>query len=208
MHVVDPANTYYKGIKYRAGSEFQNISLGSAASQTVLLDSNECLDSSQMWFCRDMWVKNAEEGVEAVNKIHGKKSTERKSSSTPPLPVDFLQADSLDRPEGMRIPNALFRPAKILINPRSVTTYAGVSHAMLAKDLFADVEDDGVRPRSSDDSKEERYLVETWEGAPESFSCLEQRTTGGRLAEKTERTMRFLIDEELTIAKDRKDGNS
>ncbi|KAH8115229.1 hypothetical protein DFH11DRAFT_92087 [Phellopilus nigrolimitatus] len=34
------------------------------------------------------------------------------------------------------IPNGVFRVARILVNLRCVTTYAGVSHAQLALDLF------------------------------------------------------------------------
>ena len=37
--------------------------------------------------------------------------------------------------------NGAFEPARILVNPRCVTTYAGVSHTQLALDLFGDDDD-------------------------------------------------------------------
>jgi hypothetical protein len=108
----------------------------------------------------------------------------------------------------LSIPNSVFRPARILVNPRCVTTYAGVSHTQLALDLFGDGEDDaeGVG----------KYVLEDWEGAPESFVCQEQRyvyiypasslqtndrcfrrQTGGRKATKTQRRLGFSIHDEL-----------
>lgn len=47
---------------------------------------------------------------------------------------------------GRALRNNAFEPARIIINPRCVTTYAGVSHTQLALDLFgsADDEDDSL----------------------------------------------------------------
>ncbi|KAH8928128.1 hypothetical protein BT69DRAFT_1346821 [Atractiella rhizophila] len=84
--------------------------------------------------------------------------------------------------------NDEFQVAKILINPRCVTTYAGVSHTELARDLFGSGED--VEP-----SKEEggRYVLDEWRHAPETFVCQEMRTTGGRIAPKQQRRTGFPI---------------
>ncbi|KAH8101060.1 hypothetical protein DFH11DRAFT_1649415 [Phellopilus nigrolimitatus] len=43
------------------------------------------------------------------------------------------------------IPNGVFRTARILVNLRCVTTYAGVSHAQLALDLFGPDKDEDER---------------------------------------------------------------
>ncbi|KAH8102340.1 hypothetical protein DFH11DRAFT_1661449 [Phellopilus nigrolimitatus] len=43
------------------------------------------------------------------------------------------------------IPNGVFRAARILVNLRCVTTYAGVSHAQLALDLFGPDKDEDER---------------------------------------------------------------
>ena len=67
------------------------------------------------------------------------------------------------------IPNSLFRPARILVNPRCVTTYAGVSHAQLALDLFGpQIDNDGTEGGVG------KYMLDDWDGAPDSFVCQEQ----------------------------------
>jgi hypothetical protein len=68
----------------------------------------------------------------------------------------------------LSIPNSVFRPARILVNPRCPTTYAGVSHTQLARDLFGEGDDDALHIVG-------KYVLEDWEGAPESFVCQEQR---------------------------------
>ena len=73
-------------------------------------------------------------------------------------------------PARLSIPNSVFRPARILVNPRCVTTYAGVSHTQLALDLFGP-EKDETGPQGGIG----KYVLEDWEGAPESFVCQEQR---------------------------------
>jgi hypothetical protein len=73
-------------------------------------------------------------------------------------------------PVRFSIPNSVFRPVRILVNPRCVTTYAGVSHTQLALDLFGP-EREVVGPEGG----EGKYVLEDWEGAPESFVCQEQR---------------------------------
>jgi hypothetical protein len=66
------------------------------------------------------------------------------------------------------IPNSVFRPARILVNPRCPTTYAGVSHTQLARDLFGEGDDASLTATG-------KYVLDDWEGAPESFVCQEQR---------------------------------
>jgi hypothetical protein len=67
-------------------------------------------------------------------------------------------------------PNSVFLPARIMVNPRCVTTYAGVSHTQLALDLFGppDRED-------RDDEVKEQDILQDWEGAPDTFVCQEQQ---------------------------------
>jgi len=106
----------------------------------------------------------------------------------PPAPAPAPESDDATP----YIPNSAFRPARILVNPRCVTTYAGVSHAQLALDLF------GPRDGSEDEPTQRgKYVLEDWEGAPDSFVCQEQRQTGGRKASKTQRRLSFNIHKEL-----------
>ena len=72
----------------------------------------------------------------------------------------------------LSVPNSVFRPARILINPRCVTTYAGVSHTQLALDLFGPKKGDEESSLSENGGK---YTLDDWEGAPESFVCQEQK---------------------------------
>jgi hypothetical protein len=85
------------------------------------------------------------------------------------------------------IPNSAFKPARIVVNPRCVTTYGGVSHAALAQDLFGAAANEWSRDEGEDDDAEdriERYAITEWLGPPDSFVCQEMRTTGGRVAPK------------------------
>ncbi|MBW0484816.1 hypothetical protein O181_024531 [Austropuccinia psidii MF-1] len=84
--------------------------------------------------------------------------------------------------------NSEFRPAKILVNPRCITTYAGVSHTKLALDLFGLGDD--IEPSRESGGK---YHFDEWLGAPNAFVCQEMRTTGGRLATKQQRRTNFHI---------------
>lgn len=248
-HVVDPAQSYYAGIRYRSGTEIANISTSEAAPRRP--PDAPCLDSSQAYFCRDLWLSAAREGVreveqrvgsstkgglglgfnlgwgtkptdaipEAKARRHAKRSEEQILNQVKraegALDDDLLRlpdeglghaqrqrpgigdgdanvgSDFDAMPEGeeednaltpdededtdtdnFSIPNNVFRPARILVNPRCVTTYAGVSHAQLALDLFGMPDDDSqVGPDSRD-----KYVLDDWEGAPESFVCQEQRS--------------------------------
>lgn len=79
------------------------------------------------------------------------------------VPIDVLPAAPLS------VPNSAYTPARILVNPRCVTTYAGVSHTQLALDLFGTGDDDEAQINAT------KYVLEDWDGAPESFVCQEQR---------------------------------
>jgi hypothetical protein len=68
------------------------------------------------------------------------------------------------------VPNSRFDTARILVNPRCVTTYAGVSHTQLAFDLFG--EDLMGEP---DTATIAQYRLDSWQSAPESFVCQEQK---------------------------------
>lgn len=222
-HVVDPEQSYYKGIEYRAGSDFHNLS---RAEAVPLRDPDApCLDSSQAWFCRDLWVRSARDAMDEVDKVnnHGAGEIVRRAGAKRAVaddPVDIAPREPLDaeaqaapgqaqpaanrrpdagvvdadanagsdydampdseegesqeeppfvEPAHLSMPNAVFRPARILVNPRCPTTYAGVSHTQLALDLFGTGEDDDLETNTG------KYVLEDWEGAPESFVCQEQR---------------------------------
>ena len=85
------------------------------------------------------------------------------------MPDSDVPVEDVSGSTRLSIPNSLFRPARILVNPRCVTTYAGVSHTQLALDLFgSEDEDHGLGGVG-------KYVLDDWEGAPESFVCQEQR---------------------------------
>ena len=193
------------------------------------------MDSSQAWFCRDLWVDKARDGVQdddasdsPFRYIKPKTSPEPKHRRQLPdtsidpdanagsdfdampedseLPFDELPATRFT------VPNSAYSPSRILVNPRCVTTYAGVSHTQLALDLFGAGDDDGPQGNAT------RNVLDDWEGAPDSFVCQEQRyvqfslpafedspnssflysQTGGRVAAKTQRLLGFSIHDELT----------
>jgi hypothetical protein len=192
-HVIDPDQSYYKGISYRAGTDFHNASAADATSERP--PDAPCLDSSQAWFCRDLWLQKAREGVQEMDA--GNSAARRKraldeeddvkmghphrlpndadsdanaGSDYDAMPdSDVPVEEDLSAPTRLSIPNSLFRPARILVNPRCVTTYAGVSHTQLALDLFgSEGEDHGLGGAG-------KYVLDDWEGAPESFVCQEQK---------------------------------
>jgi len=215
-HVVDPAQSYYQGIIYRAGTDYHNRSLSETTPQRA--PDAPCLDSSQAWFCRDLWVNKAGEGVKDTELVDGvqrmrkrvaegegiaeQEAVVRRQAAEPDYDAnagsdydampdsDVPLADA--PPARLSIPNSLFRPARILVNPRCVTTYAGVSHTQLALDLFGP-ERDNAGPEGGIG----KYTLEDWDGAPESFVCQEQSQTGGREATKTQRRLGFSIHDEM-----------
>jgi hypothetical protein len=90
------------------------------------------------------------------------------------------------------VPNSAFTPARILVNPRCVTTYGGVSHTQLALDLFGN--------RDEPTHNGGNYVLDDWAGPPDSFVCQEMRTTGGRTAPKSQRRVGFLLQNEVSVA--------
>lgn len=169
-----------------------------------------CLDSSQNWFCRDLWIQQAGEGVREVETMDSRKPMKKRRVDQDKYPVDLdpplipvakrasyhgrrqhkedpdanvgSDFDAMpDTDDGLSVvptrrlsvPNSVFRPARILINPRCVTTYAGVSHTQLALDLFGPKK--GEEESSASESGDGKYTLDDWEGAPESFVCQEQK---------------------------------
>ena len=115
-------------------------------------------------------------GEEEVNDGAGRPKAAKKAdpdanagSDYDAMPVEDGGED-VPPPELTRlsIPNSVFRPARILVNPRCPTTYAGVKHTQLARDLFGEGDDDALTATG-------KYVLDDWEGAPESFVCQEQR---------------------------------
>ncbi|KIO22532.1 hypothetical protein M407DRAFT_27931 [Tulasnella calospora MUT 4182] len=307
-HVVDPAQSYYRGITYRAANNYHNLTTSDPVPDWD--PEGACMDSTQAWFCRDLWVDAAKDGGMRSGRTSNKDSqmgpwgpaeeeqedrrgaahagkkkveadTTTTTSSEEPTPTqdeafkaeqkaqnekieddlpsrddepvaapaknkrvfqrrqegaaageaeaaaiaqqrqdaqhkggpdsdadanagsdyDAMSDDSdaspppLEQPPSRwTVPNGDFNPARILVNPRCVTTYAGVSHAQLALDLFGpDKEDDSPEYLKSGG----KYVLEDWEGAPDSFVCQEQKQTGGRKAIKTQRRLSFSVGDEL-----------
>lgn len=186
-----------------------------------------CLDSSQNWFCRDLWIHQAREGVREVETMDSRKPVGKRQVNQDPHPVDpnpppipVAERDSHhdrrqheedpdanagsdfdampDTDDGLSVvptrrlsvPNSVFRPARILINPRCVTTYAGVSHTQLALDLFGPKKGE---EESSPENGGGKYTLEDWEGAPESFVCQEQKYAISSVLD-TERTHAYRTD--------------
>jgi hypothetical protein len=259
---VDPAQSYYKGVKYRAGTDYQNVTKGDGVK--VREPDAACLDSSQAWFCRDLWVQSAWEGMKEVDSSgssgsgvrrrevkevarldgwtalwKGKRQAPAEEAATESeadldkkqvgrdavkvqvgneeeevsddaadsrkgaakedsdanagsdydaMPEDDTTHADLPPPppedtdQKVSRPNSVYRPARILVNPRCPTTYAGVSHTKLARDLFGEGEDD-------ESEGGERYVLEDWEGAPEYFICQEQRRVSFGLISRPHLTM-------------------
>jgi hypothetical protein len=113
--------------------------------------------------------------------------------------IDAMDEDAANpAPEALKkedlpfmIPNTEFLPARILVNPRCLTTYGGVSHTKLATDLFGG-------PKDHVSHGDGNYALEDWAGAPDSFVCQEMRTTGGRTAAKSQRRVSFLLQQEVS----------
>ncbi|KDE09193.1 hypothetical protein MVLG_00515 [Microbotryum lychnidis-dioicae p1A1 Lamole] len=104
------------------------------------------------------------------------------------IPSEAHKKRKLSKRRPKSLPNAQFdyAVARILVNPRCVTTYAGVSHIQLALDLFGTGEDKEPQMK-----KNAQYVLDEWRTPPESFTCQEMRTTGGRTAPKQQRRTGF-----------------
>ncbi|KAI0819762.1 cryptococcal mannosyltransferase 1-domain-containing protein [Trametes gibbosa] len=222
-HVVDPSQSYYAGISYRAGDDFFN-STASYADVPERDPEAPCLDSTQAWFCRDLWLWKAKEGMKALEPEAPVATTDApKERKRAPIEGEDLAPRQADKPKDdadanagsdydasdlpvadppepywdtsaprLMIPNGVFLAARIMVNPRCVTTYAGVSHTQLALDLFGPPDREEGREVGS-----RQDVLDEWEGAPDNFVCQEQRTTGGRRAAKTQRRISFTIHREL-----------
>lgn len=67
-HVVDPEQSYYRGIDYRASHLAQNMSSNEAPVEWD--PESQCMDSTQMWFCRDLWTDAARGGLKEIERAH------------------------------------------------------------------------------------------------------------------------------------------
>ncbi|WVO17305.1 hypothetical protein L204_104997 [Cryptococcus depauperatus] len=226
-HVVDPEQSYYRNIYYRASSSAYNLS---STQESPKWDPEmPCMDSTQMWFCRDLWAYAAKDGMKDVGKRKGHQKlsghkqniipkavvAEKRAPEPEPEPVpaededigsdvDAMNEDSANpapkplKPQELPasaflVPNSVFNPARILVNPRCITTYGGVSHTQLALDLF------GGSHKDESSHQGGNYMLEDWAGPPDSFVCQEMRTTGGRTAPKSQRRVGFLLQNEVGI---------
>ncbi|KAL7422717.1 hypothetical protein Q5752_002009 [Cryptotrichosporon argae] len=240
-HVVDPEQSYYRDISYRASPLSHNLSRTDEQPQWD--PETQCMDSTQMWFCRDLWTDAAKGGLKVGNRkgshkigSHKREFSDvenpghlgKRDAAPAPAPepvaaepvevvrrdgegesddsgtdLDAIPEDAANpAPEPLKkedlpasaflIPNSAFTPARILVNPRCVTTYGGVSHTQLALDLFGG-------PKDVPQRTEGNYILEDWAGPPDSFVCQEMRTTGGRTAPKSQRRVGFLLQNEVGI---------
>jgi len=247
-HVVDPEQSYYRDISYRSSQVWHNLS--TTQEQPNWDPETQCMDSTQMWFCRDLWTDAAKGGLKERSRSGHRKMAgghkrdlghtapiikrdavepmvERSPEAEPDAPLakreepqphekrepaeddqESSDQDAIDEdaanpaPEPLKpqdlpasaflIPNSAFTPARILVNPRCVTTYGGVSHTQLALDLFGGERDEPQHQGGN-------YVLEDWAGPPDSFVCQEMRTTGGRTAPKSQRRVGFLLQNEVGI---------
>ena len=264
-HIVDPEQSYYRGIEYRASDMAHNLS--STNEQPQWDPDTQCMDSTQMWFCRDLWTDAAKQDGGLKRGRRGGHSARKHKRDLPEEPIlqkraepepeseqDVATGDAQDdtpkvKREGVMVPgangdgkkdkpkqadggeadeeggsnldaieedeskpdpalepikaedlpgssylvpNSVFTPARILVNPRCVTTYGGVLHTQLALDLFGQSGGENG-PTSSN------YVLDDWAGPPDSFVCQEMKTTGGRTAPKSQRHVGFLLQNELDI---------
>ncbi|WVR08492.1 hypothetical protein IAU60_005547 [Kwoniella sp. DSM 27419] len=234
-HIVDPEQSYYRDIAYRASPLSHNLS--TTQEQPNWDPEMPCMDSTQMWFCRDLWTDSARGGLKGGKKVHDKLAGAHKRDLSEHIvkraaaPEEESEAEAVEKreaepaasededsgtdvdamkedeahpaPEPLKpqelpasaflIPNSVFTPARILVNPRCITTYGGVSHTKLAFDLFGGPHEDDPAHESGN------YVLEDWAGPPDSFVCQEMKTTGGRTAPKSQRRVGFLLQNEVGI---------
>lgn len=246
-HVVDPEQSYYRGIEYRASTQAQNLSSNDPVPEWD--PETQCMDSTQMWFCRDIWTDAAKGGLKGKQgaKHRNLQGAPHKRSEIPPVAAEeeappaalvkrqepeepvakpdkvagrtgqgdqesgtdndaMADSEEANAPGPMHpqdslpasaflIPNSAFTPARILVNPRCITTYGGVSHTQLALDLFGT----GDITEGMDHFREGgKYVLDDWAGPPDSFVCQEMRTTGGRTAPKSQRRVGWLLQNEVS----------
>lgn len=254
-HVVDPEQSYYRDIAYRASPLSHNLS--TTQEQPDWDPETQCMDSTQMWFCRDLWsdaangglkdgkraghvkltgghkrgldnaprkrelgvvekaydpepkvkIEETEAGPKAVaqeeagvqkRQMGGKNQEPTTADDEQGTDVDAIDEEIQEAPAPLDalpasaylVPNSAYTPARILVNPRCVTTYGGVSHTQLALDLFGN--------RDEPQHTGGNYVLDDWAGPPDSFVCQEMRTTGGRTAAKSQRRVGFLLQNEVS----------
>ncbi|KAH8115530.1 hypothetical protein DFH11DRAFT_1840633 [Phellopilus nigrolimitatus] len=227
---------------------------GSPSHEPQTTDTALCLDSAQAYFCRDLWLSAACEGVRAVEDpmedavaagVDARRRHARRAEEAAEEGEEANRAEEDEQEkraeEGVRgrhvdgggargapaaagdsdanvdsefdavpetgegkadddaagednaladvfsILNGILHLAQILVNPRCVTTYAGVSHAQLVLGLFGPEkgEEDGPGSR-------EKYVLDDWKGAPKSFVCQKQRYVY-RKAPKKQRRLSFSV---------------
>ncbi|KNE95114.1 hypothetical protein PSTG_11591 [Puccinia striiformis f. sp. tritici PST-78] len=180
-HIVDPMMTYYAGIHYRSSvAGVFNITSAGSGDPT----QSEKVGESQA----DGGEKKVDQAEESTKKV------------TIPVEEEYGYEEEEEEEETgvlsqtSTIPNSAFKPARILVNPRCITTYAGVSHTKLALDLFGSGDD--VEP-SRETGGKYHFSEEKFIGAPNAFVCQEMRTTGGRLSTKQQRRTNFHISKTL-----------
>ncbi len=147
-------------------------------------------------------VKEDDTDANAGTNIDAMSEAEEDAADIAPLhPQDNLPASAF------LIPNSAFTPARILVNPRCVTTYGGVSHTQLALDLFGTGESDispptrggvGFDSNTMSGGGGRKYVLQDWAGPPDSFVCQEMRTSGGRTAPKSQRRVGWLLQNEVS----------
>lgn len=212
---MDPAQSYYRGISYRSAMNYHNLSTTASVPQWD--PEAHCMDSTQAWFCRDLWLDAAqrsskdsytdkrggmawlqddseedyepkldsptkrdvqpeieEPGAVDQGGLHTEDDADANAGSDydampPEADVDLPEVAASSR---YAVPNSFYTPARILINSRCVTTYAGVSHTKLARELFGEEDAESADANGKLGGK---YVLYDWESAPDSFVCQEQR---------------------------------
>lgn len=173
-HVVDPATTYYQGLTYTVEDPDIKKDAG---------DNSPCMDSAQMHFCRDIWLRTAKNGLE--DNVRQEYQKEQNKLNISPAKYRALMKElTLDK-EKLR---EIIDPARIMIHPGCLTTYVDGSHAQLVTD-FTESAQERPEAESLDD---ESILLRP---APDAYLCQEMRSRGGRQMPKTQRWMPYhLVD--------------
>jgi hypothetical protein len=94
---------------------------------------------------------------------------EADNNAAPP-PIEAEDQPEVQNNLEFLVPNSAFQPARILVNPRCVTTYGGVSHTKLALDLFGGSVSEVYDGGSSEGGEDGQYLVTDWAGAPDRYA--------------------------------------
>jgi hypothetical protein len=91
-HIVDPHKSYYEGLTYQssAASVFNTSSM--ADGKTPKWSEGPCMDSSQLHFCRDMWMVAFREGVRKEAKRIAAEERQGKPRAANPLMDELVQA--------------------------------------------------------------------------------------------------------------------